>query len=155
MIEKDFIKDITDKFIQDTSMFVVDVVVKPGNVIVVELDSDEAVGIDDCIGVSRNIESQLDRDIEDFELEVGSAGVTSPFKIPRQYKKNIGNEVEVLAKSGQKLSGILKSCDENGFIITITKMVKPEGAKKKIAVDEDLSFAYDEVKYTKYLIRFK
>ena len=146
MIEKDFIKDITDKFIQDTSMFVVDVVVKPDNVIVVELDSD---------GVSRNIESQLDRDIEDFELEVGSAGVTSPFKIPRQYKKNIGNEVEVLAKSGQKLSGILKSCDENGFIITITKMVKPEGAKKKIAVDEDLSFAYDEVKYTKYLIRFK
>lgn len=155
MIEKDFIKDITEKSIQNTSMFVVDVIVQPGNVIVVELDSDEAIGIDDCIGVSRNIESQLDRDVEDFELEVGSAGVTSPFKVLRQYKKNIGNEVEVLTKSGQKLSGILKSCDENGFIITITKIVKPEGAKKKISVEEDLSFAYNDVKYTKYLIRFK
>lgn len=155
MIEKDFIKDITEKSIQNTSMFVVDVIVQPGNVIVVELDSDEAIGIDDCIEVSRNIESHLDRDVEDFELEVGSAGVTSPFKVLRQYKKNIANEVEVLTKSGQKLSGILKSCDENGFIITITKIVKPEGAKKKISVEEDLSFAYNDVKYTKYLIRFK
>lgn len=155
MIEKDFIKDITDKFIQNTSMFIVDVNVRPGNIIIVELDSDENISIDDCVEVSRNIESQLDREIEDFELEVGSVGITSAFKIPRQYKKNIGNEVEVLTKSGQKLSGVLKSCDENGFIITVTKMVKPEGAKKKAAIDEDLSFAYDEVKYTKYLIRFK
>lgn len=136
-------------------MFLVDVTVRPGNVIVVELDSDVSIGIDDCITLSRNIESQLDREAEDFELEVGSAGITSPFKIPRQYKKNIGNEVEVLTKSGQKMSGILKASDDDGFTVTITKMVKPEGAKKKIAVEEDFSFAYDEVKYTKYLIRFK
>lgn len=155
MIEKDFIRDIADKFIQDTPMFIVDVVVSPGNNIVVELDSDEGISIDDCIDLSRHIESQLDRDVEDFELEVGSAGITSPFKILRQYEKNIGNEVEVLTKSGQKLSGILKSCDNNGFTISVTKMVKLEGAKKKTAVEEDLTFAYDEVKYTKYLIRFK
>lgn len=155
MIDKDFIKDITDNFLQETPMFLVDVIVRPGNIIVVEIDSDDSIGIDDCIALSRDIESRLDRDAEDFELEVGSAGVTSPFKIPRQYKKNEGNEVEVLTKAGQKLSGVLKTSDNNGFVITITKMVKPEGAKKKVAQEEDLSFAYDEVKYTKYLIRFK
>lgn len=155
MIEKDFIENMARGFIQDTSMFVVDVVVRPGNVIVVELDSDDSIGIDDCVELSRNIESHLDREIEDFELEVGSAGITSPFKIPRQYKKNEGNEVEVLTKAGQKLSGVLKSSNENGFVVTITKLEKPEGAKKKISVEEDITFAYEEVKYTKYLIRFK
>lgn len=155
MIDKDFIKDVTDIFLQGTPMFLVDVTVRPGNIIVVEIDSDGSIGIDDCIALSRDIESKLDRDAEDFELEVGSAGVTSPFKIPRQYKKNEGNEVEVLTKAGQKLSGVLKTSDNNGFVITITKMVKPEGAKKKVALEEDLSFTYDEVKYTKYLIRFK
>lgn len=155
MIEKEFIKNITEEYLADTPMFLVDVAVRPGNVIVVEIDSDESIGIDDCIVLSRKIESQLDRDVEDFELEVGSAGITSPFKIPRQYKKNEGNEVEVLTKAGRKLSGILKTSDDNSFVVTITSMVKPEGAKKKIAVEEDLSFAYDEVKYTKYLIRFK
>ncbi|MDR1715344.1 MAG: ribosome assembly cofactor RimP [Prevotella sp.] len=155
MIDKDFIKDVTDKFLQGTPMFLVDVTIRPGNIIVVEIDSDDSIGIDDCIALNRDIESRLDRDAEDFELEVGSAGVTSPFKIPRQYKKNEGNEVEVLTKAGQKLSGVLKTSDNNGFVITITKMVKPEGAKKKVALEEDLSFTYDEVKYTKYLIRFK
>jgi len=155
MIEKEFIKDIAEDSIQGTPMFLVEVSVRPGNVIVVEVDSDDSISIEDCIALSRKIESQLDRDVEDFELEVGSAGITSPFRIPRQYKKNIGNEVEVLTKSGQKLSGILKASDDNGFTVTVTKMVKPEGAKKKIAMEEDFSFAYNDVKYTKYLIRFK
>lgn len=155
MVEKDFIKEITERFIHGTSMFLVDVVVRPGNIVVVEIDSDENIGIDDCISLSRKIESELDRDQEDFELEVGSAGLTAPFKIPRQYKKNEGKEVEVLTKAGQKLTGILKLSNDRGFTLTITKMVKPDGAKKKIAIDEDLSFAYEEVKYTKYLIRFK
>lgn len=155
MIEKEFIKEIAEDYLQETTMFLVDVAIRPGNVIVVEIDSDEGVAIDDCIALSRYIESKLDRDEEDFELEVGSVGLTSPLKIPRQYKKNEGNEVEVLTKSGQKLSGILKMSDNNGFTVAITKMVKPEGAKKKIAMEEDLTFAYDEVKYTKYLIRFK
>lgn len=156
MIEKSLIEDITNGFLHKTAdMFLVEVAIRPGNVIVVEVDSDNGVSIDDCIALSRSIESELDRDAEDFELEVGSAGVTSPFKILRQYEKNIGNEVEVLTKSGNKLSGVLKSADAAKFVITITKMVKPEGAKKKIAMEEDLSFAYDEVKYTKYLIRFK
>ncbi|MDR1881350.1 MAG: ribosome assembly cofactor RimP [Prevotella sp.] len=155
MTDKNFIKDIADNFLQGTRMFLVDVAVKPGNIITVEIDSDESIGIDDCMALSREIESRLDRNVEDFELEVGSSGIASPLKTPRQYKKNEGNEVETLTKAGQKLSGILKTSDNNGFAIAVTKMVKPEGAKKKTAMEEVLSFAYDEVKYTKYLIRFK
>lgn len=136
-------------------MFVVDVAVRSGNIIVVEVDSDNPIGIDDCIALSKYIESKLDREQDDFELEVGSSGLSSPFKIPRQYKKNIGNEVEVLTKKGQKLSGVLKSVDDNGFIVTARKMVKLEGAKRKTEVEEDFPFNYDEIKYTKYLIRFK
>ncbi|GAB6009930.1 ribosome assembly cofactor RimP [Dysgonomonas reticulitermitis] len=155
MIDKELIKEIVEKHLDGTSIFLVDVFVRPGNLIVVEIDSDESIGIDDCVGLNRNIESHLNRDEADYELEVGSAGITSPFKIPRQYRKNIGNEVEVLTKGGQKLSGILKFSDDNAFVVTVTKMVKPEGAKKKVAVDEDLTFGYEDVKYTKYLIRFK
>lgn len=155
MIDKLQIQDIAEDFLLSSDTFLVEVAVRPGNIIIVEIGSEEGVSIEDCIALSRHIKSKLDREVEDFELEVGSAGVTSPFKILKQYEKNIGNEVEVLTKAGQKLTGILKSCNDTTFIVTITKMEKPEGAKRKIAVEEDLSFKYDEVKYTKYLIRFK
>lgn len=155
MIDQELIKKIVEEYVVGTSMFVVDVAVRPGNIIVVEVDSDNPIGIDDCIVLSKYIESKLDREQDDFELEVGSSGLSSPFRIPRQYQKNIGNEVEVLTKKGQKLSGILKSVDDNGFVVTTRKMVKLEGAKRKTEVEEDFPFNYDEIKYTKYLIRFK
>ena len=155
MIDKQVITNIVSEFLLDSPHFLVDVTIRPGNIIVVEIDSDEGVSIDDCIRLSKNIESKFNRDEEDFELEVGSAGITSPFKIPRQYTKNIGNEVEVLTKGGQKISGILKDNDEEKFTVTITKQIKPEGAKRKINIEEDLVFSYNDVKYTKYIIRFK
>ncbi len=101
------------------------------------------------------MEEQLDRDVEDYELEVGSAGISAPFKILRQYVKNIGHEVEVQLKSGVKLTGILKSADEAGIVLTVEKKVKPEGAKRKITIQEDQTYTKEEIKYTKYLIRFK
>ena len=155
MIERKDILPYVEEGLQGTDYFVVDVTVQPGNTIVVEIDNREGVDIDRCVELSRFIESKLDRDTEDFELEVGSAGLTSPFKVLGQYRKNIGNEVEVLTKGGVKLSGVLKDAGEERFTVTITKKVKPENAKRKIEVEEDLTFAYDEVKYTKYLIRFK
>lgn len=155
MIEREDILRYVEEGLQGTDYFVVDVTVQPGNTIVVEIDNREGVDIDRCVELSRFIESKLDRDTEDFELEVGSAGLTSPFKVLGQYRKNIGNEVEVLTKGGVKLSGVLKDAGGERFTVTITKKVKPENAKRKIEVEEDLTFAYDEVKYTKYLIRFK
>lgn len=155
MIAKEVIKNLVEQAISGTQMFVVDITVRAGNIITIELDSEAPIGIEDCIAVSRKIEAGLDRNVEDFELEVGSAGLTSPFKLPRQYQKNIGREIEILTKEGKKMSGVLKSADENGFIITISKKVKPEGSKRKVEVLEDLPFSYSEVKYTKQIIRFK
>ena len=155
MIDLQSVKEIVNEGIQGTDLFVVDITVSPDNRIVVEVDNDEGVDIDRCTTLHRYIESRLDREVEDYELELGSAGITSPFKVVRQYQKNIGNEVEVLSRSGQKLTGTLKAADEEAFTLTVTKKVKPEGAKRKIEVEEDLTFPYNEIKYTKYIIRFK
>ena len=155
MIEKDVISQLVEEKLASSGNYLVDVVIKPGNLIIIEIDNDEGVCIDDCAELSRYVEGHLDRDVEDFELEVGSAGITSPFKVLRQYVKNMGNEVEMLLKSGTKLTGVLKSADENGVVVTVEKQVKPEGAKRKVTVREDQSYTFDEIKYTKSLIRFK
>ena len=155
MIEKKVVSQLIEEKLASSSNYLVDVVIKPGNLIVVEIDNDEAVSIDDSAELSRYLEEHLDRDVEDYELEVGSAGITSPFKVLRQYVYNIGNEVEMLLKNGSKLTGVLKSADENGVVVSVEKKVKPEGAKRKVTVVEDESYTFDEIKYTKYLIRFK
>jgi len=155
MIQKEQIYQFVEAFIADTENFIVDVKVNPENNIVVEIDSEKGIDIEYCAELSRFIESQLDREIEDYDLEVGSAGLGSPFKVLKQYQKNIGNEVEVLTKAGKKFSAILKDAAEDAFTVTVTKQVKPEGAKRKITVEEDEVYSYNEVKYTKYLIRFK
>jgi ribosome maturation factor RimP len=155
MIEKETVIRIAEEKLAGSVNYLTDVVVKPGNLIVVEMDNDDGVNIDDCAELSRYIEDNLDREVEDYDLEVGSAGITSPFKVHRQYLKNIGNEVEVVLKSGVKLTGILKTADENGIILTVEKQVKPEGAKRKQTVEEDQSYKFDEIKYAKYIVRFK
>lgn len=155
MIEKNVVSKLVEEKIALSGNYLVDVVIKPGNLIIVEIDNDEGVCIDDCAELSRYLEAHLDRDIEDYELEVGSAGITSPFKVLRQYVKNIGNEVEMQLKNGVKLTGILKAATEDGVVVTIDKQVKAEGAKRKTTVSEDQSYTFDEIKYTKYLIRFK
>lgn len=155
MIKKETVKEIVDEFLAGSNNYLVEVQVKPDNTVVVEIDGDDPVSIDDCISLSKFINSKLDRDIEDYELEVGSAGVGQPLKILRQYVKNTGNEVEVLTKTGVKYTGILKAADAETFVLTVEKQVKPEGAKRKITVEEDLIFSYNEIKHTKYLIRFK
>jgi ribosome maturation factor RimP len=155
MIDKKTLIGLTEAYLQGSPNYLVDVQVEGGNAITIEIDNDEGVDIDDCAALSRHLESKLDRDTEDFELTVTSAGLTSPFKTPRQYKKFKGEEVEVLGKNGQKVTGILGSSNEEGFILAVTKQVKPEGAKRKVDVTEQVHFAFDEVKHTKYLIRFK
>jgi ribosome maturation factor RimP len=154
MIEKTIVKEIVDDFLKDSENYLIDIEVKSGNTIAVFIDNDESVSIDDCIALNKFIESHLDRDVEDYELEVGSAGVGQPFKALRQYRKHIGKEVETLVK-GIKYTGVLKDTDEKGIVLTVKKQIKPEGAKRKITTEEDLSFPFSDIKQTKYLISFK
>ena len=155
MIEKAVVTQLVEEHLQASNSYLVDVAIKPGNYIVVEIDSDDSVSIDDCVALSQYIEAHLDRDVEDYELEVGSAGITSPFKVLRQYQKNIGNEVEMLLKSGTKKVGVLIAVDISGATISVEKKVKPEGAKRPVMVTEEEKYPLEAIKHTKYLIRFK
>lgn len=155
MIETKNVKEIVETYLQDTPYFLVDVVVDKNNSILVEVDSEENVPLEYCVELSRHIESKLDREVEDFELEVGSAGLTSPFKVLQQYYKYKGEEVEVQEKNGPKYVGVLVDVTPESFSLEITKKVKKEGEKKKVDVKEKLTFMYEQIKYTKYIIRFK
>ena len=155
MIDRNVVSGIVNEWLEDKDYFLVDVSVSTDDKIVVEIDHAEGVWIDDCVELSRFIESKLDREEEDYELEVGSAGIGQPFKVLKQYLIHIGKEVEVLTKEGQKLEGVLKDANEENMTLTIQKKVKPEGAKRPKLIEEDVTYTYNDIKYTKYLISFK
>ena len=98
MIDKNEVRKVVEEAISGTDLFVVDVTVSTDDRIVVTVDSPSGVDIDECVAISRAIEAAFDRDVEDYELEVGSAGVTAPFTVPEQYRMNVGNPVEVLTR---------------------------------------------------------
>ncbi|MBO4596325.1 MAG: ribosome assembly cofactor RimP [Bacteroidaceae bacterium] len=155
MIDKNIVRNLVEEWLEDKEYFLVDVMVDANNKIVVEIDHAEGVWIEDCVELSRFIESRMDREEEDFELEVGSAGIGQPFKVVQQYINHVGQEVEVLTKEGKKLVGVLKDANDSQFVVSVPTKVKEEGAKRPKLVDIDETFTYDNIKYTKYLISFK
>ncbi|MBQ7967494.1 MAG: ribosome assembly cofactor RimP [Bacteroidaceae bacterium] len=154
MISKAKVTEIVNEWLAEKECFLVDVSVSADNCVSVEIDHADGVWIEDCVLLSRHIEANLDRDVEDYELEVGSAGIGQPFKVLRQYINHIGKEVEVLAKDGKKYRGIMARADEAEFAVTIQVKEKPEGAKRPVLVDKEYAWRYEDVKYTKYLIKF-
>ena len=155
MIQVDTVKEIVQTWLEDKDYFLVDIEISPDNRIVVEIDHADGVWIDDCVALSRHIEAHLDREVEDYELEVGSAGLGQPFKVHQQYVNYVGREVEVLAADGKKYRGTLTSVSDNTFVVTVKEKVKREGAKRPVVEDVAHTFDMNEVKYTKYLISFK
>lgn len=156
MIDKQLLTQTVENAIKDTDLFLVDIKVTPSNEITVTVDSAKGVDIEQCLEVTRRIEEVFDRDVEDYELEVGSAGLTSPFKVKGQYDKNIGNPVEVLTKDGRKLHGVLTavSDDFTDCTVAVEKKVKEDGQKrpKIVQVDEVLPIA--DIKKITYEIKF-
>ncbi len=137
MIPTERIKALADVFLSTRpDLFVVSLTVLPGNRIVFRVDGDDGVTIEDCVAVSRAIEHNLDREAEDFELEVASAGVDQPLAIPRQFQKNIGRSLRLTLSDRSTREGKLVSATEEGFILEYSKK---EG-KKKISVEESISY---------------
>jgi ribosome maturation factor RimP len=158
MINKKKIEELAQERIDELNrdLFIVDITISPANAIQVEIDS--AVGnvaIEDCISVSRNIEHNLDREEQDFELQVSSPGLDRPFRVVQQYKKNVGREVKLTPINGTKIEGLLKSANDEGVVIETESKERLEGKKKKVTVVEEYSFNYDEIKETKIIITFK
>lgn len=155
MIDKNVVTRIVDEWLEGKDYFLVDVTVSPDDKIVVEIDHAEGVWIDDCVELSRYIESKLNREEEDYELEVGSAGIGQPFKVLKQYMIHLGKDVEVLDNNGKKWTGVLTDVNDENFTVTVEVKIKPEGAKRPKLVEQNVTFTYDEIKYTKYLISFR
>ena len=153
MIAESHIRSLVNEKTEGTDLFIVDLIVKPGNKITILIDAVRGLSVDDCVKVSRHVEFSLDREAEDFELQVSSPGADSPFKVREQYKKYEGRNVEVLTNEAKILEGKLASSDENSFVIEVT--VSPKGANKKVKALEKINFNYNQIKQTRATISFK
>jgi ribosome maturation factor RimP len=147
MIEKIKILELVNNALEGSDKFLVNLKITPDNRIYVDIDGDNGVTIDDCIELSRAIESQLDRDEEDFALDVSSPGADQPLKLTRQYRKNVGRDLEVVTIDGERAEGTLEDASDEGIVL------RTPGTKKK--APETLRFAYRDIKSAKVAIRFQ
>lgn len=154
-ITQELIRDIVTSFIEGTDMFIVEISISKSNGINLSIDSDQGINIDTCVELSRHIEQQLDREQEDFELTVASAGLSEPFKVYKQYIKNTGKLVRVHTADGKKMIGTLTSVTEQEIVLTYTEKVKmgPKGKKKE--VESIITIPFTDIKKTVLEIIFK
>lgn len=152
MIEKRDIADIVEEFISsDPDLYIVDVRVSSTTRVTVLFDRKSGgISIDDCAKLSKFLESRLDREKEDFELQVSSPGLEMPFLVQEQYIKNQGRKIEVVDNEGNKFVGILKNVNHGGF--ELETEIKLKGKVKEI---QDLSFNFSDIKTVKIVIEFK
>ncbi|GAB4508158.1 MAG: ribosome assembly cofactor RimP [Allomuricauda sp.] len=151
---KDKVELLLNKALQENpSLFLVNLTIGADNSIKVVLDGDEGVSLQDCMDVSRAIEHNLDREEEDFSLEVTSAGATSPLTLPRQYNKNIGRKLQVRTTSGE-LEGTLVEASENSITLEWkAREPKPVG-KGKVTVQKKQEIAFSDIQQAKVKLKF-
>jgi len=154
MISASTIRELAEKKLQENESFLVDVTVSASNKIRVTIDNNNGLAIDECVSMSRWIENQLDRETEDFELEVSSPGLDQPFKVFRQYQKNIGREVEVKLNDGQKVEGKLVAAIEQQIEIEQKSREKIEGQKGKQLITRQVNLPFEKIKETRIIIKF-
>ena len=146
MIDKFKVLDIVKDTLEGTEKYLINMRITPDNRIFVDIDGDNGINIDDCIELSRTIENKLNREEEDFELNVSSAGAEAPLKMPRQYRRHIGRMLSVEPFEGEAVQGTLLEADEEQFVI------KTKGQKK--VAPQELTFRYDNVKTVKVVLPF-
>lgn len=155
MIDKAEVENIVQEFIGDTELFLVDIVVSPGNIIHVQVDRPEGISIEECVELNRFIVDKMDKETEDYALEVSSPGIGSPLKVLPQFLKNIGRTVEVLHKNGMKLKGTLLQATNDKVDVEIAKKVKKADKKRHEIVLESVEIKIVDIKSIKVLISFK
>ena len=151
MVSKKEIIKVAAPKIKELDGFLVDVKVNTANVITVFFDRTEGVQVEHCLEISKYVEEHFDREIEDYELTVCSAGLDNAFMVGKQYQKNIGKEVGVLLKNGKRKRGVILSYDD-ALLLEVEK--KKKGSRKEYIV-EKVSIPKDEIKETKLKINFK
>ncbi len=154
MIKKETIINLVNEHFADTDKFLVDVKILKGSVIEIYIDAPNHILIVDCVALSRFVEGNLDREKEDFELQVSSPGATEAFKVVQQYKKYIGTKVKVVTKEGAKHEGTLMSANDNEFVIEETRREKKTVGKGNHTVVENITLTYNQTKETKSVLPF-
>lgn len=154
MILKEQIAELVNEKINGTHLFLIDIKVLPGNKIEVYIDGDNGLGINDCVDISRHIEKSLDREVEDFSLEVSSPGATQPLKLSRQYIKHIGRDLELKMNDGSMITGKLTEIGNGEITLeTTTREPKPVG-KGKINVTRTHNIQLQNIKESKIKLKF-
>ena len=154
MIDKKELQAFIEDQLKDSEYFLTDLKVSPTNEITVEIDSLSPGDIEECVSLTRAIEGAFDRDVEDYELEVGTAGLTSPLKVRRQYDKYIGQDLEVLTSDGRKIHGMLRSVSDDGIVLSVTQKVRKEGVKKPVIETVDTPLPFSLIKRAVYDLKF-
>ena len=155
MITQDTVIQLIENKIAGTDMFIVEVNVRPGNVISVTLDSESGITIEACTEVHRHILHEMDREVEDYSLEVSSPDLSKPLQVFRQYQKNIGRDLGVKLKDKTKIEGELMTADESGITLKTEQKEEVPGKKGKKLVEREIVIAFADMAEAKVLIRFK
>jgi ribosome maturation factor RimP len=155
MIQVELVRSCLQDELPKRGLFLVDVTVSPGNRITVHADSMKGITIEECIAVSRFIESRFNREAEDYELEVSSPGLENPLKQPEQFQKNLGKWLDVISFDGLKTTGKLVNASE-GLITLETEFIEKDArTRKKVVVKKIFEKRMDEIKAAKIVISLK
>ncbi|MDC0584161.1 ribosome assembly cofactor RimP [Bacteroidales bacterium] len=154
MINKEEVHNLFKEYIDDKKFFIVDYSISSSNLIKLSVDGFDGVTIQDCVNISRLIEHNLDREKEDFELQVSSAGLSEAIKVQEQYFKNEGREMDIVLLSGEKVTGTMSNVNAESITLTYSKKEKVEGKKKKQLIEYTKEYRYDEISSARVNISF-
>ncbi len=153
-MKKELVQELLDKaFGENPQLFLIDLSVSETNHIRVVIDGDEGVTVEDCVTISRAVEHSLDRDAEDFSLEVLSAGVSEPLQLKRQFAKNLGRDLKVKTTEG-KLEGTLSKANEEGITLQWKEREPKPTGKGKVTVQKEAVVPFKDIVEAKVMIKF-
>lgn len=155
MITKEQVLTLLKPALEEREAFLIDCSIDAANKIVVVADSLQGVNLEDITALSRAIEHQLDRDIEDFELTVTSPGVGAPLKVAEQYQQNVGRVLKLQTKQGEKMEGELTSFEDDTLTLEWRTRVPKEIGKGKQTVIKKHILPRAEIAEAKVQVRFK
>ena len=153
MLREKVEKSLQEAFEENNSLFLIELKIDDANHIAVVVDGDQGVSVNDCIAISRKIENNLDREEEDFSLDVASAGIAAPLKMPRQFQKNVGRKLSVITSEGKTEGELVELKDEKITLRWKAREPKPVG-KGKVTVTKEAVLPLDEIKEAKVIITF-
>jgi len=155
MITKEQILELIEEKLKENNCFLVELEIEEGNKISIEIDSYDGITVSDCVEISKVVDGNLDREVEDFEMNVSSAGLDKPLRVIEQYKKNIGREVKVVPVDGLVVKGELVEVADEEIMVEFSVKERIEGRKKKETIVKQERIKFNNIKETTIIVSFK